>query len=145
MHVADAWAPNVEAQVAAVREVLGRIGAGGIPEVLALNKADLLSEVERARVVRRFPEGVPVSALTGEGLEELTERVAEDIPRPPVEATFLVPFGREDVVARLYREGEVLDKEVTGEGTRIRARVEDRDLAAFGDLVVEGSSRRRPR
>ena len=49
VHVADASAPDVDEQIEAVRGVLGEIGAGGIPEVLALNKVDLLSEHERAR------------------------------------------------------------------------------------------------
>src|SRR6266542_2455754 len=60
LHVADAAAPDLDQQVAAVRDVLGEIGAGDIPEVLALNKADLLSGPARARVVRRYPKAVLV-------------------------------------------------------------------------------------
>ena len=37
--------------------------------------------------------------------------MADAHPAPPIEVTLLVPFGREDVVARLYREAEVLDSE----------------------------------
>ncbi|HXF72019.1 MAG TPA: GTPase HflX, partial [Actinomycetota bacterium] len=74
LHVADASSPALGSQVAAVREVLADIGAGGIPEVLALNKVDLLSEVERARVSRRYPGAVAISALTGEGLPDLLRR-----------------------------------------------------------------------
>src|SRR5205807_3526671 len=69
LHVADGSAPELDRQVAAVREVLAEIGAGDIPEVLALNKIDLLSDERRARLGRRFPRGVQVSAHTGEGLE----------------------------------------------------------------------------
>ncbi len=136
LHVADASSPALGSQVAAVRDVLAEIGAGGVPEVLALNKVDLLSEVERARVVRRHPEGVPISARTGEGLEELLERVAEALPHPPIEVALLVPPGREDLVARLYREGEVLAVEAGEGGTLVRARVAERLLPAVRDLVV---------
>src|SRR3954467_8320545 len=93
LHIADAAAPELDQQVRAVRDVLGEIGAGDLPEVLALNKADLLRGSERARVARRYPGAVLVSALTGEGLEELLEVVAESLPPPPVEITILVPFG----------------------------------------------------
>jgi GTP-binding protein HflX len=144
LHVADAASPALGSQVAAVREVLGEIGAGGIPEVLALNKVDLLSEVERARVVRRHPEGVPISALTGEGLGELLERVAEALPHPPVEVALLVPPGREELVARLYREGEVLAVEAGEGGTLVRARVGERLLPAVRELVVEPARARVP-
>jgi GTP-binding protein HflX len=141
LHVADASSPEVVHQVEAVRTVLGDIGAGRIPEVLALNKIDLLSEMDRERASRRFQSAVLVSALTGEGLEDLAVAVAEAVPRPPVEVTLLVPFGREDVTARLYREGEVLSEETREDGTHVRARVRERELALVSDMVVERTRR----
>ncbi len=76
-----------------------------------LNKVDVLSEMDRERAARRFADAVAISALTGEGTEALLERVALELPRPPVEVTLLVPYGRDDVVALLYRDAEVLDTE----------------------------------
>ncbi|HEX7464110.1 MAG TPA: GTPase HflX, partial [Actinomycetota bacterium] len=136
LHIADASSRDVELQVEAVRGVLGEIGAGSLPEVLALNKVDLLSDVDRERVARRFPGAVPVSALTGEGLQGLVERVAQDLPRLPVEVTLLVPYSREDLVARLRRDAEIVSVEVTDEGTLVRARVDERVLAAVDGFVV---------
>jgi len=142
LHVADGSSSDVAHQIEAVRTVLGEIGAGGIPEVLAMNKADLLSEVERERTARRFPDAVRISALTGEGLDLLVERVAAAIPRPPVEVTLLVPYGRDEVIARLYREAEVLETEPNDDGTLVRARVGEREFAAVGDLIVRRRGRR---
>jgi len=136
LHIADASSRDVELQVEAVRGVLGEIGAGSLPEVLALNKVDLLSDVDRERVARRFPGAVPVSALTGEGLQGLVERVAQDLPRLPVEVTLLVPYSREDLVARLRRDAEIVSAEPTDEGTLVRARVDERVLAAVDGFVV---------
>jgi GTP-binding protein HflX len=142
LHVADASAPDVEAQVAAVRDVLAEIGAGEIPEVLALNKVDLLTEVDRARVGRRFPNGVEVSALTGEGIEELVGRVEEAIPSPPVEVRLLVPYDRQEVVARLYREAEVLSADPSDEGTFVKARVREDQLAWVRGFLLRPVSHR---
>jgi GTPase len=142
LHVADASAPDVEDQVRAVRDVLAEIGAGDIPEVLALNKVDLLSEVERARVGRRFPGGVPVSAITGEGLEGLLERIAETLPQPPVEVRLLVPYERQDLVARLYREAEVLSADPGDDGTLVEARIGESHLPMVRDYLIRGVSRR---
>src|SRR5213078_2913640 len=64
LHVADASSVNLGEQMAAVREVLGEIGAAQLPEVLALNKWDLLDETAEGRVGRRFPDGLAVSALS---------------------------------------------------------------------------------
>jgi GTP-binding protein HflX len=135
LHVADAASPDLDEQIEAVRRVLGEIGAGDIPEVLALNKIDQVAGSARARLARRFPGSVAVSALTGEGAEGLVEVVGEAVPHPPLQVTLLVPWGREDVTARLYREAEVLGTEADGEGTIVRALVGERELAAVREFV----------
>jgi GTP-binding protein HflX len=137
VHVADAASPVLDEQVDAVRRVLGEIGAGQIPEVLVVNKIDRLAGSARARIARRLPGSVPVSALTGEGTEGLLEELAARIPRPPVSVLLLVPFGREDVTARLYREAEVLSTETDTDGTIVRARVGLRLLSAIRRYVLE--------
>lgn len=142
LHVADASARNLEEQVRAVREVLGEIGAGGVPEVLALNKSDLLSQVERARVARRFPEGVPVSALEGEGLEDLLEMVEATLPSPPVEIHVLIPYERHEVTARLHREAEVVSAKETDRGTEVVARVRDDQLSWVKPFLTRGTRTR---
>jgi GTP-binding protein HflX len=141
VHVADASSPELDRQIDAVRRVLGEIGAGDLPEVLALNKVDLVAGSERARLARRFAGSASVSALTGEGIQGLLETVEAALPRPPVEVTLLVPYGREDLTARLYRDAEVLSTELDGEGTIVVARVGLRELAAVREFV---RSERRP-
>jgi GTP-binding protein HflX len=137
VHIADATSHALDEQVLAVRRVLGEIGAGQIPEVLVLNKIDRVAGSARARLAGRFPGSVAVSALTGEGAEELREEISARIPRPPVEVTLLVPFGREDITARLYREAEVLSKEMDTDGTVVRARVGLRLLSAVRGFLLE--------
>jgi GTP-binding protein HflX len=136
LHVADASVLEAGEQMEAVREVLGEIGAAHLPEVLALNKWDLLDEMNRTRVLRRFPAGVPVSALTGAGVDELIQRVAEALPKPPVEVHLLVPFEHPEVVPMLYRQGEIIEYEDIPEGTRLVARVSEADLSAVREFVV---------
>jgi GTP-binding protein HflX len=142
LHVADASARDVEEQVAAVREVLAEIGAGGIPELLALNKIDRLSEVERARVSRMFPEGVPVSALNGDGIEELLGRVESALPAPPIEVELMIPYDRQEAVAMLYDHADVRSAEPGETGTHLKVRVDERQLASVREFVVRRVSRR---
>ena len=123
--------------MAAVREVLGEIGAAALPEVLALNKWDLLDTRDRTRVRRRHPEGVPVSALTGWGVDELGIVLEERIPAPPIEVHLLVPFDRPDVVPRLYRRGQVVSVEEGEDGTSVVARIPPSELPRVQDLVVQ--------
>jgi GTPase len=135
VHVADASSQDVGGQIEAVRRVLGEIGAGDVAEVLVLNKIDRLSGSERVRLARRYRGSVPVSALTGEGVEGLLATIEDALPHPPVEVTMLVPYGREDLIARLYRNAEVLSIRHDGEGTLVHARVGLRDLAAVREFV----------
>jgi GTP-binding protein HflX len=111
-----------------------------IPEVLALNKEDRLSETERARVLARIDgDAVPISALTGEGLDELMERIERTLPRFPMDVTILVPWGREDVTAMLHRNAEVLSEDAREDGTLVHARVGEREFAAVGPFRVDAS------
>jgi GTP-binding protein HflX len=137
VHVADASSPNLVEQVEAVRRVLVEIGAAGLPEVLALNKIDLVPGSERVRLARRFPGSVSVSAATGEGVEGLLESVAETLPNPPVELEVLIPWDRGDLVAMLYREAEVLKADAEPDGTRVRARMNLRELAAVRAFSIQ--------
>ncbi len=135
VHVADASSDELGEQVDAVRRVLGEIGAGSIPEVLVLNKIDLLSGSERARVARRYPGSVPVSARSGEGIDGLLDTLEVTLPRPPVEVELLVPYGREDVTAMLYRQAEVISTTHGEHGAVVCARVGLRELAAVRPFV----------
>ncbi len=140
LHVADVSSPELPGQIEAVRTVLHEIGAGQIPELMALNKVDLLSEHERARVRARFG-GVTVSARSGENLDELMGAIEAAIPRFPIDVTILVPWGREDVTAMLHREAEVLSEDAREDGTLVRARVGERALAAIEAFRVEDTRR----
>jgi GTP-binding protein HflX len=142
LHVADVSAPDLEAQVGAVREVLAEIGAGGLPEVLVLNKWDRLEEIDGARALKRYPEGVPASALRREGLEEVRAKVQETLPAPPLQVTLLVPFDRPEVVPWLHRTAEVVRTETGEEGTTVVARVTEEHLARLAPFVVQPVARR---
>jgi GTP-binding protein HflX len=134
--IADASSTDLAAQIDAVRGVLDEIGATNVPEVICLNKIDLLAGSERARLARRYPGSVPVSALTGEGVDGLLEAVALALPDPPVRIEALVPWDRGDLVAMLYRDAEVLTAEAEPDGTRVRAKVGLRELAALRPFLT---------
>ena len=121
--------------------MLEEIGAAHMPEVVALNKIDRLRGSERARLATRFPGSVSVSAITGEGVEGLLEAVGTATPDPPVEVDVLIPWARGDLVAMLYDEAEVLKAEAEPDGTRVRARVGLRELAAVRAYAVGAGGR----
>jgi len=129
VHVVDGSDPHPEDQLSAVREVLGSIGAGDLPELVVINKADIADPLQLAALRRREPDALVVSAHTGEGIEALLARLDERLPRPEIEVDVIVPYDRGDLVAAAHSDGEVLSEEHLPEGTRLRARVRP-DLAA---------------
>jgi GTP-binding protein HflX len=137
VHVADASSQDVERQIDAVRTVLAQIGAGAVPEALALNKWDATDDVTRARLQRRHPGAAAVSALDGDGLDDLLEGVARALPAPPIEVELLVPYSRPDLVPALYRRGQVLASTEADEGIRVRARIDMADLPRVEPFLVQ--------
>ena len=150
VHVVDASDPDPEGQIAAVRTVLGDLGlwgsgrtaeadaalGHGLVELVVLNKADAADPDVLARLRRREPGAVVVSARTGAGVEELRERLGELLPRPDVAVDVVVPYARGDLLSRAHTSGEVDAVEHTASGTRLRARVGP-DLAAdLADVAV---------
>ncbi len=129
VHVVDGSDPHPEDQLSAVREVLGSIGAGDLPELVVINKADIADPLQIATLRRREPDALVVSAHSGEGIEELLQRLDARLPRPEIEVDVIVPYDRGDLVAAAHADGEVLSEEHLPEGTRLRARVRA-DLAA---------------
>ena len=128
LHVVDGSDPEPEAQIDAVRSVLREIGAQDIPELVVINKADAADELVLARLQRREPRSVVVSARTGFGIETLREAIETDLPGLARELRVLLPYERGDLVARVHERGEVLKQEYAAEGTVMHVRVPD-DLA----------------
>lgn len=123
VHVVDITHRAAERQAGTVTQVLEELGAGDKPVVMALNKVDLL-DAEALRERRRlFPNGVPISALKGWGLEDLLARVEEALRERMVPVTVHIPYGRDDLVAVFHRMGVVEDERYTEQGTWLMGRV----------------------
>ncbi len=142
LHLVDGSDTDPEGQYMAVRDVLGEIGAAAVPELIAVNKIDAISEVDLARLRRRFPEAALVSALTGEGTEALLEKIAERVPHPEIEVDLLVPYDRGDVVAALHAAGAVRSEEYLEEGTKVRARLREEQLGRLERYILPAERKR---
>jgi GTP-binding protein HflX len=123
LHVVDGSDPDPTSQLRAVREVLADVGALAVRELVVVNKADAASPEAVMRLLREVPTACVVSALTGEGLAELRERISGLLPRPDVPVTVLVPYANGDVVSRIHEHGEVKTVSHTADGTHMETRL----------------------
>ena len=141
LHVVDAAHPDPVSQVQAVRAVIDTIeGASDIPELIALNKADLASPEQIALLRTVFPGAVPLSAHTGWGVEALRAALEDMLPRPRVAIDAIVPYSAGSLVHRIHEEGEVEREEYVETGTRIVARVDEALAAIIAREAVGGTA-----
>ncbi|CAN5499063.1 GTPase HflX [soil metagenome] len=136
VHVVDASHPDPAAQLATVRDVIGELEARDIPEIVVFNKSDLADEDQRMLIRALEPTGVFVSARTGEGIDELLERIAEELPAPEVEMSLLVPYDRGEVISRLHVQGRVLSTDYREDGTLVKAMVHPARVSDLADFIA---------
>lgn len=120
LHVVDGSSDEIGYHRDTVEEVLQQIGAESIERILVFNKIDAMEPAIRERVARTHPDAVMVSALTGEGIGELTERIAQAAAARDSLFDVIIPYDRGDLVAFAHRHGRIVSEEHREEGTHLR-------------------------
>jgi GTP-binding protein HflX len=121
----------------AVNAVLVEIGADALPRELVLNKIDAADALHRRRLAAAYPDALQVSALTGEGLDELRGRLAHRFEERFEPVRLLVPYDDGAALSELYSLGTpVEEREDTPEGVRVVARLPHRELRRFAPYLV---------
>jgi GTP-binding protein HflX len=138
LHVRDIANPDHPWQKEDVAKVLEELGIeyetdGRIYEVL--NKVDAVS-AETLNDIRRsaqFSEErlFPVSAVTGEGVENLLSKIAEHVSRQDRQCVYAIPATDGRAVAWLYQEGEVVAQEEEGESLVLTVKLEEDHKGRF--------------
>ena len=135
VHVVDASAPNTDAQIAAVHEVLGEIGAADVPELVVVNKAD--TAPEEAKALAHAIEGsVLISARTGEGIDDLLQVIGDRLRGTDRVIELVVPWSRGDVLAAIHREGEVVGQSDGEESATLQVVLDEVGRARFAEFVA---------
>lgn len=130
LHVQDASHPDREEQEEVVREVLHELELDGTPEILVYNKIDRLPHGEemalRERVRATEPSpAVFVSALQAETLTGLRDTLLARVRARLQHVHLHLPSRDGEVLAAIYREGEVLERRDEGATIDLTARVPD--------------------
>jgi len=138
VHVVDASEPEQRRliDIKAVDEVLEEIGAGEKPRLLVLNKSDLLGEDGRQEVALAHPDATLVSALDGEGLDELRARVEAAFDETLAEVELLVPYSQGGRLHELHEVAGDLERTEREDGVLVHAKVPVSELHRFDDLAV---------
>ncbi|MGH3071956.1 MAG: GTPase HflX [Gaiellaceae bacterium] len=143
LHVVDASESDdrLEEMIGAVDAVLHEIGADDVPVELVLNKIDQVDPLGRRRLGNRFPGSLQISAVTGEGLAALRERIASRFADRFEDVRLLLPYEEGGKLAELYALGAPIDeREDSEKGVLVRARLPQREVRRFARYLVADAS-----
>jgi GTP-binding protein HflX len=136
IHVLDASQPEVMEFYNTTMKVLTDLGADTRQMLVVFNKIDKVVDEHVMPALRRhFPDAVFVSIQTGEGMDELIERISEFVARGTISVELRVPTARADLLARLHREGTVQDVRYEHDFTHVTATIPTRSLEIFAPFL----------
>ena len=124
VHVVDGSHADPLGQIKAVRGVIADVGGAKIPEIIALNKADIADPQVVAQVLIQEPDAYLISVHSGVGIEKLIRAIESSLPRPRIEIRTVLPYDRGDLVSQIHEHGEILSQEYLPEGTSLHALVD---------------------
>ena len=141
VHVADASLDEDELRerTRAVEDVLDEVGAGERLRLLVLNKVDLVDSERRRELSFRHPEAVTVSAVTGEGLEDLRDAIEAQFLATLRPMELLVPYAEGGWLSELHDVAGEMERQDTAEGVRVRARVPAGLAGRFERFSLDGA------
>ena len=138
VHVLDASQPEVFAFHRTTMDVLAELGAKEKRILTVFNKIDLLHDDATINSLRRhFQDALFISTRTGEGLDELVGRMADQLAGRTERVELLLPLGRGGLVSSLHEYGQVLSTEYEDGGTHIHAVVPLKLLAQYAPFRLD--------
>lgn len=139
IHVLDANDRRVFEFYKTTTSVLAELGAGDKKVVLVLNKIDLIDDPARlAEVQRHFPDAVPVSVKTGQGIDGLLHRLHCMLLDRVVRLELKIPMNRMDLVNLAHTEGKVLHEKYTEDGVEMQCVMPKRWESRFAQMRSSG-------
>lgn len=133
LHVVDASSDEFEEQIVAVEEVLEQINAQTLPRVLVFNKCDLLTIEQQEALANRY-DALLVSAETGEGIDQLVDRIAHVASAQDTHLDVVVPYQRGDLVSKAHERCRILTEEHIETGTHLTMLVPKAYVDVFRSL-----------
>jgi GTP-binding protein HflX len=140
VHVRNMAHPDREAQRDDVDDVLSSLGLaeeGAPPRIEAWKKIDLVTGEERERLLeeaKRRDDAVPISAVSGEGLDALRELIAARLRSGEQVHCIRLPASAGERIAWLHSRGEVLDQQLDHDEMELTVRLSPDNWARFQAL-----------
>ena len=133
--VSDGASGEMLKQHETVEQVLQELGATEQPRIEVINKCDL------GAAVPALPGAVMVSAKTGEGIDELSARIAAELQKTYAPVTFFLPFSQYGLLGQIRPLGRVISENHTDTGTELTMVIaqadRDRLVSRYGQGIIK--------
>jgi GTPase len=137
VHVVDASNPLAEKHVESVKEVLKQIGVEPDRVLTALNKIDGAADrllVER--MARQIKGAVSISAITGQGVDDLVQAISDKLAQKKVKVSVMVPYTARKTLSIIQKQARVLSSDYRGDGVAMELEVEGDLAGALKEYTV---------
>lgn len=131
LHVADASNPAATEQIASVYEVLEEIGIKEKDTLLVLNKVDSAERGQIVSLLNRYPNAVPISARSGQGLPQLAAAVSAALTHSFLDVDVETGVENGKLLAQLAAHGEILSKRYNDSRVVVHCRIPQKALSHF--------------
>ncbi len=135
LHVVDLSDERFEHYIGQVNSVLAEIGADKIPQLLVLNKTDLVDETYETLVRRRYPDAVPISALKREHVEDLISHLEERLFQNRLCKIFL-PYGKGSLASLMHQIADIRKEEYRADGIHLELVISEEDIHHIQDYLL---------
>ncbi|ARU42411.1 GTPase HflX [Armatimonadetes bacterium Uphvl-Ar1] len=138
LHVVDVSNPEWEMQLEAVLQTVNDLGADSVPMLTVFNKIDAAPDpIAVRKIAAEHPGSVAISALTGEGIDDLFRMIKNAVSDRLSIVKALVPYSESNLVERAYDYGRVLKKEYRDEGIYLEAELVPEHRGKFEAFLIE--------
>ncbi|MDD3524007.1 MAG: GTPase HflX [Candidatus Cloacimonetes bacterium] len=139
LHTVDISDPRHDYYISQVNDVLKSIGAENIPQLLVLNKSDLVDTRLQSMLQRHYKDSIAISAASGDGIEQLLSKI-ESMLMDNRRYRLLLPYAQTALVSRLHDIAIIEEEEYLEDGIHLKVVVPAMDAHLVQDFVVDNAT-----
>lgn len=133
LNVCDASNPECSEHLAVTADLLRELECESTPVISVMNKCDKVPDIYDLPIIGK---AVMISALHGDGVDELLKEIENTLPKTRTKTQLLIPFDKGSIIAQIRKDGVILSEEFTQSGTRIEAVVNIEYLEEIKQYII---------
>ncbi len=136
IYVVDISNEHYEYQLKVTREVIKELGGDNIPSIIAFNKIDKIDRDTLAQRGDFLSEYVDISSLTGEGIEELVNKIRNFIYKNSKIVELLLPYHASTITSHLMDNKKIVETKYLEDGTYLKLYLKEEEINKYKNYII---------